>query len=171
MKAKLIKTGNEYLLRHENGKVLAISNGGKEGKKLSLKNCEAIERDYDLDEIIEQTKLTLEDSRISSYDSFRIGMETILKILGDKKFSENDIRNAWDTALNQYLMFHEIPATAWREQHIQSLQQNEWDVEICCHIDDHGTGNGSEDSFSHPMFTNTGIPKLDANGCLILKLK
>ena len=109
--------------------------------------------------------------RPNSENLYKKGFQKALSILGDKKFSEEDMRNAWDAALNQYLMFHEIPATAWREQHIQSLQQNEWDVEICCHIDDHGTGNGSEDSFSHPMFTNTGIPKLDADGCLILKRK
>jgi hypothetical protein len=39
MKAKLIKTGNDYLLRDMNGEVLAITNGTTEGRKLSKQNC------------------------------------------------------------------------------------------------------------------------------------
>jgi hypothetical protein len=42
MKAKLSKTGNEYILRSETMKPLAISNGGKERHKLSKQNCDEI---------------------------------------------------------------------------------------------------------------------------------
>lgn len=42
MKATLIKTGNEYLLRDSNGGVLAITQGSVRGKKLSHKNCDEI---------------------------------------------------------------------------------------------------------------------------------
>ena len=48
---------------------------------------------------------------------------------------------------------------------IKSLQQTEWDVEICCYI---GNGDKESDSFKDPLVTNTGIPKLD-DGCLILR--
>jgi hypothetical protein len=42
MKAKLIKTGNDYLIRNMNGEVLAITNGTTEGRKLSKQNCDEI---------------------------------------------------------------------------------------------------------------------------------
>jgi hypothetical protein len=42
MKAKLIKTGNDYLLRDMNGEVLAITNGTTEGRKLSKQNCDSL---------------------------------------------------------------------------------------------------------------------------------
>jgi len=60
MKGKLIKTGNQYLLRSESGDVLGITGGSTDGSKLSLKNCQAIERGYDLDELaIECMKNTI----------------------------------------------------------------------------------------------------------------
>ena len=52
------------------------------------------------------------------------------------------------------------------DEYIQSLQQTEWDVEICCYI---GNGDKESDSFKDPLVTNTGIPKLDEDGCLILR--
>jgi len=52
---------------------------------------------------------------------------------------------------------------------IQSLQQpTEIEVEIRCYV---GNGDKESDSFNDPLVTNTGIPKLDENGCLILKKK
>ena len=48
------------------------------------------------------------------------------------------------------------------------FQDNEWEVEICCYI---GNGDKESDSFKDRIVTNTGIPKLDDNGCLILKRK
>ena len=51
----------------------------------------------------------------------------------------------------------------------QSLQQpTEIEVDIRCYI---GNGDKESDSFKEPLVTNTGIPKLDENGCLILKKK
>jgi hypothetical protein len=44
----------------------------------------------------------------------------------------------------------------------------EWDIEVCCYL---GNGDKESDSFKDRFVTNTGIPKLDANGCLILKRK
>ena len=51
---------------------------------------------------------------------------------------------------------------------LYELTQTEWDVEICCYI---GNGDKELDSFKDPLVTNTGIPKLDSDGCLILKRK
>ncbi len=45
-------------------------------------------------------------------------------------------------------------------------QPTEIEVEIRCYI---GNGDKESDSFKDPLVTNTGIPKLDADGCLILR--
>jgi hypothetical protein len=49
MKGKLIKNyyGFEYFLKDENGETIVTSDSGK----LSIKNCQEIERGYDLDEL------------------------------------------------------------------------------------------------------------------------
>ena len=71
--------------------------------------------------------------------------------MGDKKFSEEDIRMAFSHVQNEPTF----------DEFIQSLQQTEWDVEVVM----------------VPALSNNGnvyygdIPKLDENGCLILKLK
>ena len=170
MEKKLFKEVDFYGLKIDD-KIVGLNNDSTNKLlnypfKLSLKNCQAIEDGYDLDEIIEQTKQTLEDSRISSYDSFRIGMETILKILGDKKYSEEDVKKAilfgednTDITSSDNLPTEEV------NKFIQSLQQTEWDVEV-----------EMEDVFVHSPSLSPNQksqwekkPKLDADGCLILK--
>jgi hypothetical protein len=142
----LIKTEVNYILEDDKGVVIASTSLKKEGLELSLKNCQAIENGYDLDDIVEQTKQTLEDSRISSYESFKIGFQKALELLGDKKFSEEDLKKIihWST-LDKDVRLSE-------EELFKSLQQTEWDVEI--------------EMEYHPTFH---IQKLDADGCLILK--
>ena len=66
---------------------------------------------------------------------------------------------------------HESPHKRLSKQNcdeISNLELNEIEVEIRCYI---GNGNKESDSFKDPLVTNTGIPKLDENGCLILKKK
>lgn len=138
--------------------------------KLSLKNSQAIENGYDLDEMAEMKYSTtiddFTDTGIDTSESLRLayinGAKAILEILGDKKFSEDDIRKA--IKFDQYhFEYGEIVAGKRddeKEDFIQSLQQTEWDVEI-------------EMQNYEPMYGEgvTQIPKLDADGCLILKRK
>ena len=159
---------------------------------LSLKNCEAIELDYDLDELAcsnatididsykdikhykdntncNITELSSEWDflgaiKYSEVEAFKKGVATILEILGDKKFSEEDMKSF---ARNYYREIRENTSNLlWTqladkciEEHIQSLQQTEWDVEI-----------EMEDKLLGLSLINP-IPKLDADGCLILKRK
>lgn len=169
MRAKLIKNpegyDTPYILTNMEDILIASTEG-----KLSLKNCQVIEDGYDLDEIIEQTKQTLEDSRISSYDSFRIGMETILKILGDKKFSEYEAYVIWKAGQEYWKTSGEsITFEELIEKRKDLLKQTEWDVEICNIMDCIGGNLCNGTSFECNHCTNTGELKLDADGCLILK--
>lgn len=133
--------------------------------KLSTKNCEAIKNGYDLDELA-INHAEGNDNYITAENSFKVGVETILEILGDNKFSEDDMVNMF------FLGRESLDKALVTEQEakiiVKSKKQTEWDVEIVTEpmnldeIREQGKG------FLH---CNTNKPKLDSNGCLILKRK
>ena len=125
MKAKLIKREDGlYFLHDENGKLIY--------GKLSLKNCEAIVNGYDLDELAENLYLKSGPDGISDTLSFKIGFQKALEILGDKKFSEEDMKSIFEYGWNQrhYDVMDETKLERIKNRYIQSLQKTEWDVEI-----------------------------------------
>ena len=133
--------------------------------KLSLKNCQAIERGYDLDELAEKA---CPDIISSAYSAYKAGFQKALELNNTKLYTLEDMMNCWNKALK----FQDHKETL--VEHIQSLQQTEWDVEIemiCPHPEDTyvcGIQYGcDENGCNHP----NQIPHLDADGCLILKLK
>ena len=167
MVVKLIKTSkDQYHIESKefDGAHLACYPHDITKQKLSLKNCQAIERGYDLDEI----KRKLFNGFDGQPDSFTIAAvektaEIMFEILGDKKFSEDDMRMAFFHVQNEPTF----------DEFIQSLQQTEWDVivETKKVIDEtkivvsvkgvKGSGN--------KINTYKSVPKLDVDGCLILK--
>ena len=169
MKAKLIKHEVDYYcLLNNKGEVIADVNGG-DIDKLSLKNCQAIERGYDLDELADfystmtvfikkdevPTERQIEDAEYISEIAFKEGFQKALDLNNTKLFILEDMMNCWNKALK----FQEHKET-WGE-YIQSLQQTEWDVEI-----------EMEEiilPFGANQFINESKPKLDENRCLILK--
>ena len=157
MEGKLIKINNIYTLI-VNDKMNASNDEDfqidYEIQKLSLKNCEAIENGYDLDEL---AKLSYKcDPYIAEYleQEFKRGFQKALEILGDKKFSEEDVKNVY---LNSFK--HE-----WFGDCIKSLQQTEWDVEIVIEC-----GEVKQCECSSNENCLNPQPKLDEDGCLILK--
>jgi hypothetical protein len=172
MKGKLIKENNGYTLFID-GKVFGDTDGHQLRSitnRLSLKNCQIIELDCDLDELVSEADTThlsrwSSDSHELMFDEgFKAGFQKALELLGDKKFSEEDMKSF---ARNYYreirentsnLLWDDLADKCMKE-HIQSLQQTEWNVEI----------------ETVPALSNNGnvyygeIPKLDENGCLILK--
>ena len=165
MKAKLYKTEKEnYVLvdttkgTYDDGYMLGTSRESQYNK-LSIKNCESIERGYDLDELVEDNFKGLRDC-ISDSDiaEFYISLvkTTVTEILGDKKFSEKDVISMIEKS-------RETGLTA--EYLILNNQQNEWDVEIreeCLDKNCDGINRKGE-------CITTGKPKHDTDGCLILK--
>lgn len=144
--------------------------------KLSLKNCQAIERGYDLEELANElecyTAPHCYDFKTKEKIGFKLGFQKALKILGDKKFSEDDLREAYEIGRN-YQRTGDVDLHV--ENYIQSLQQTEWEVEIemdvyectdkCKHLDEWDLCHNDGCKLSQLK------PKLDSNGCLILKLK
>jgi hypothetical protein len=141
---------------------------------LSLKNCQAIERGYDLDTEVENiVKTIVPDDRgkdIWYGTSMAVGKQCFkkaLEILGDKKFSEEDMKKAiyiaWEGG--------DLAST----HIIESLQQTEWDciVEMEKVKDETkiiGSVKGVKGS-GHKITTYKSVPVLDEDGCLILKRK
>ena len=144
MRAKLIKLNGEYLL-----------NPSIVGSKLSLKNCQEIANGYDLENMADfygaKAKGSL-DFKLGANKGFEDGFQKALEILGDKKFSEDDVKKA-------ILLSMKYNDNAV----IKSLQQTEWDVEI---VTTKRMENGKS-GLDVPIIK----PKLDADGCLILKRK
>ena len=146
-------------------------------QKLSLKNCEAIANGYDLEELacdkigIDISVIKYIDNKVIENDSvstpiheagalgaglyhrvkgFEIGFQKALEILGDKKFSEEDIINAHYQGVTDAPLYEVI----------QSLQQSEWLVEIEQEL--------IQSSIEGEALWKT---KLDSDNCLILKRK
>ena len=174
MKAKLIKIEEGYelltqgFLKGSTNHELIDSLNVEEGNiryKLSLKNCQAIECGYDLDELVDEFIGCPEDMRTLSEDwrinSFKSGFQKALELMGDKTFSEEDLRLAM-----HFGRFGEANNQTTTIGFIQSLQQTEWDVEIEIYEE-------KEFIFDPAMGISQGHyldkPKLDADGCLILK--
>jgi hypothetical protein len=187
MKGRLIKT--QY---NELGYALyihpcSISNKLKEIPLLSLKNCQAIELGYDLDEFSSSSRKefevaynVLKPKSGEGYDyynrglDFQVGVITgfqkALEILGDKKYSEQDVRDAYfHGEKDSYTKGGQTKEM--ENEFIQSLQQTEWDVDIV--MEDSFAKNDEvyvdETNAKGNYSTHSKIPKLDPDGCLILK--
>jgi hypothetical protein len=171
MEGKLIKTGEQFLLRNKEDEVIAITSGTMEGGMLSLKNCEAIANGYDLVELFDEVDESI-DYQEFDFSSFKLGFKKAIELLGDKKFSEKDMSKAWSEGYHRKVDELNGNGLRYFDKFIQSLQQTEWNVEVEMedtfiknsdqYIDEVGVGNYS---------THSKKPKLDENGCLILKRK
>jgi len=159
MRGKLFKREDDFYSLKVDEIVMSTSNGMLVDHKLSLKNCQAIELGYDLDELAKKfrNETIMNSSFISDETSFKEGAKSIIEILGYKKFTEDDVNLAFVLGKNK------------DESRIgklinSRLQQTEWDVEIV----EEQVYDGL-DEMAQPQYAKQ--PKLDADGCLILKRK
>ena len=170
----LVKTGEEYILYSKDKTVLGITSGTIEGRKLSKQNCEDIERGYDLENLSRERLSTRFDENSGYHkfvfvEAYKEGFLKAMEILGDKMYTESHMAYMMAKTC-EFVENHldRISSVEFFNNTIKSLQPKEWDVEICCYI---GNGDKESDSFKDPLVTNTGIPKLDSDGCLILRRK
>jgi hypothetical protein len=156
MKAKLIKVENTFYLK-QGETILATSSipnlSASIRYSLSKQNCDEIFGVVDVDKLAEEETIRNE---FNSEKSFINGFNKAMELNKDKLFTLEDMMNCWNKALtfqNHKELFG---------YHIQSLQQNEWGVEIVMediiHLKNRRGG-----------LANMGKPKLDADSCLILK--
>ena len=166
MKGQLIKRKDRWDLYLVSDGSKIASTAPNPMNKLSLKNCEEIENGYDLDVLAKSEAIKISETEVRDEKLERIykrGFQKALEILGDKKFSVEDIQNFIDSENpGQY------PYIA-----LQLKQKsNEWDVEIemiCPHpMDTYRCGlqyGCDEYGCNHP----NQVPYLDKDSCLILK--
>jgi len=157
MKAKLIKTGSDYLLRDMGGDVLAITKGTTEGRKLSKQNCDDIFGVIDVEKLAEDFAKYHSIYPTAQDDTeygFKNGFNKAMELNKDKVFTLEDMMNCWNKALK----FQDYKETFGK--YIQSLQQpTEIEVEIV--TEEFESYNKNLDIIKKPI--------LDSSGCLILK--
>jgi hypothetical protein len=175
MKAKLIKEDGHYFLEVEpntwtppNRFHSIIANTLEKTKgdilQLSFKNCQAIERGYDLDELADENVSEIHEENTDFMfkdiyrEYFKEGFQKALELMGDKKYTNLDLIEAIAETWNKKKTTIQI---------IQSLQQTDWDVEIEMRSKDIDELRESNEGFLNN--SNLYVPKLDADGCLILK--
>ena len=128
MEGKLIKLGlsEGYRLDDLNGNYIASTLNGK--NKLSLKNCEAVENGYDLDELAENTFSITPSNELHHQirnQSFKIGFQKAVEILGDKKFSEF-LDKEKELGISDIKTIERIQW--YYKTYFDKSQQTEWDV-------------------------------------------
>lgn len=171
----LKKLGDEYKLYSHDSCIATTYESPY--KKLSLKNCQAVERDCDFDEYQEGVFYAgqfghpspegFSDEQVGRLYGFIDGFQKALEILSDKKYDETDLYRAFlinsagnDTTLRNFFEQTVLPM----------FQNNEWEVEIemeCPECKDYGYISECRDVCNKKFLQ----PKLDANSCLILKRK
>jgi hypothetical protein len=175
MKAKLIKTIDGYHLRslikdiprsinvyHKISKTEGEFGFGEHSGKLSKQNCDEIFGVIDVEKLAIEYDLYEKINFVGQTRAYKAGFNKAMELNKDKVFTLEDMRNAMDWIMTQYFEFHEQPTIGRREQYLESIQQpTEIEVEIV----------------TVPALSNNGnvyygdIPKLDSEGCLILKIK
>jgi hypothetical protein len=166
MKTKLLKTekGHYVLIddtkgTYDNGFLIGSSRRDTDANKLSIKNCESIERGYDLDELAMGYDLYEKINFVGQMRAYKVGFQKSIELNKNKLFTLEDMMNCWNKALK----FQDHKETLG--EYITSLQQTEWDVEIveeCLDPTCDGVNRKGE-------CITTGKPKLDSDGCLMLK--
>jgi hypothetical protein len=185
MKAKLIKKDEHYFLEVEPYTLSTlqrhtlIANTFDKPKghilQLSIKNCEAIEHGYDLDELARDgVKFHEQDEihRPNSEHLYKKGFQKAIELMGDKKFSEDYLKRMCSISFNFYkrndLSDSELEEEweNWLKNTIQSSQQpKEIEVEIEMECLDPNCDGIDKKGVCIPG----DKPKLDSQGCLILK--
>lgn len=169
MEGRLITDGNNNysLLDYNNELVATTMESGLTSGKLSIKNCETIVNGYDLDDLASEYANAEGDyDAYYGNSGFINGFKKALEILGEKRFSEDDLRLAM-----HFGKFGETNNQTTTIGFIKSLQQTEWDVEIVTEKQCDCICHRIPGTMHMEACCNPGHLTLDVDGCLILKRK
>ena len=150
MKGKLIKTEVNYLLEDDKGVVIASTSLKNVGNRLSKENCDEIFGVVNVEKLAEES---WGDKISSPYHAYVDGFNKAMELNKDKVFTLEDMRTAYKEGYFGDHCFEVV---------IQSLQQPteiEVEIETKPYTDVH---EGFELEAKRE-------PKLDRNGCLMLK--
>jgi len=172
---KLRKLNNGYYSLYDtDGDIVASNNPDTPcSKKLSKQNCDEIFGVVDVEKLAENNGKGLpfidyEEDLIIYKIGFNVGFNKAMELNKDKLFTVDDLYRAFlinsagnNTTLRNFFEQTVLPMFE---------QPKEIEVEIVVHVDLAATPTDSR----HPdayLGTDTGIPFLDENGCLILTKK
>jgi hypothetical protein len=160
MRAKLIKRDDDFYSLKVDGIVMATSNGMLVDYRLSLKNCDEIFGAVDVEKLADDYfKSTNENSVLWRRIDFKEGFNKAMEL---NRFTLDDIRKAY------YVGYEDGKSGAtFFKQLVQSLQQpTEIEVVIEMERSKFIVDKSQRDDVSNGF---NYIPKLDDDGCLILK--
>lgn len=172
---RLVKKKDGWYNLYQNELGIGSTYVDLQGFKLSIKNCEAIERNYDLDALVDEVYPVPQHSiapiitmNLATRRAFKAGFQKAVELVDVKKFSRGDM--AYIMSMMQ--IYHGL-SFAEAIAKFESLQSKEWDVEIVIEPVDlafHESGNRYPLDASLPDRFKYK-PKLDEQGCIILKRK
>jgi hypothetical protein len=181
MRGNLYKIGSEYRL--DVGGIPYATTDNSPYKRLSKQNCDEIFGVVDVDKLATKYYKDYDNLPIVRYNSYTTGFNKAMELNKDKVFTKEDMRKAFIAGSN---VFTEEDDDAYgsefqreEDEFIQSLQQpTEIEVEIVmeeCQNPKCENGTSSENGNDPILCKSCGgcgkseIPKLDSEGCLILK--
>jgi hypothetical protein len=141
--------------------------------KLSKQNCDEIFGVFDLDD--ESNYFAYNQSGDDCSEEFaefayKAGFNKAMELNKDKLFTIEDMRKAMDWIMTQYFEFHEQPSTGRREHYLQLLKQPiAIEVEIEMENKEYILTQNGEGFEDQTYRTWEKVPKLDSEGCLILR--
>jgi hypothetical protein len=182
MKAKLVKENDYHYYLTIDGKIIADTEAHPLSSinvsKLSKQNCDEIFGVVDVEKLADELKVGIS---YKEYDhlikrGIIVGFNKAMELNKDKLFTLNDMRKGIQFGEDNTDMdsFDTVISDKEVNEFIQSLQQpTEIEVEIVMgYVGECGGNNGDgcfQDSPGHDCGCFEYIPKLDDNGCLILK--
>jgi hypothetical protein len=161
MEAKLIKTGEEYLLKNLHGETVAITRGSIKGKMLSKQNCDEIFGVVDVEKFAKECSIDWEGEVMEHCCSiYKEGFNKAMELNKDKLFTIKEVVELCKILLSN--PFEKCGKTYQEltDNYIQFLQQP---IEIEVEIEIEFLG------FEMESGVKMEEPKLDLEGCLILK--
>lgn len=176
---KEIQKGDEYVKLDNRPRMLLLGTTIASAKvsKLSLKNCEAIANGYDLDELAISTYPfdgKADVINAISQQAFIKGFQKALEILGDKKFTFDQMLYVAGYAVGLSTRSKLNPSIDIKQEildFIDKMEQTEWDVEIVEVENDEVYSVSDTMKVAHNKAFDGVLFKYDADGCLILKRK
>ena len=189
MKATLIKENDFYYL-FKDKKIIAEIDGHPLKSitgKLSKQNCDEIFGVVDVEKLAEEYDPNYAITDISNGFHFIEGFNKAMELNKDKLFTSSDILNAYMQGTNDGAQFeslmdydsedfdeaHEFAEEAEKEfrESIQRPTEIEVEIEMKKVVDERKTVGAVKGVYGsgHKITTYKSVPKLDKDGCIILK--
>jgi hypothetical protein len=166
MKGKLNRRDGDYWLHNESGETIA-SSWGVYGKKLSEQNCDEIFGVIDVEKLADEYIVVKPKYREHEHNlavsAYKEGFNKAMELNKDKVFTLQDMRKAYKKGVSFW-----ITRTSNKDEFselLTSIQQpSEIEVEIEMREDYLMWKHSDIEKMSDCL-----VPKLDSEGCLILK--